>query len=233
MIFWVILFILVILVSFILAIQSMRNFHEIPQASDKDYGIFLIRKTYKLTADFLDRLHVLMSKEELLIGFERLFKGHQSTLLIFTPRKIARNNLQELDLVEIEDYTNVDDAHILGFEMGKKSANKLQKNSGNFFTNFPNLEGDETLWWQLVLKTNKGGIFEVLPRVVISSKDSARRAEFEEILKHSARESFLTKIPKPYTISQMLKFYRQRNFEKSAHNPNLQSNELIKLILLN
>lgn len=232
MIFWVLLFILVVLISFFLAMQSMRNFREVPQAQEKDYGLFLIRKTINITTDFLDQLHTQILKEGFIVSFERLFKGSESTLVLFVPRKIAQNYLTSLDLIEIEDYTDVPKEDILGFEMGTKSSgNKNNKNLQNFFGNFPKLADDETVWWQLIIMAKKESFFEVCPRVIVKGRDLIRAAEIENKLHHLAG-GFLIKIPKPYSIGQILQFYKQRNIGKDLHNPTFTSNEVLNLIRL-
>lgn len=232
MIFWVMLFILVVLISFFLAMQSMRNFREIPQAQEEDYGLFLIRKTINITLDLLDQLHTQILKEGFIVSFERLFKGSESTLVLFTPRRIAQNYLDLLDLIEIEDYTDVPKEGILGFEMGTKESNyNNNKNLQNFFVNFPKLEDTETIWWQLIIMAKKDRFFEIVPRVVIRGRDLTRAAEIEKKLHHLAG-GFLIKIPKPYSIGQILQFYQQRNFGKDMHNPTIASNEVLNLIRL-
>lgn len=230
MIFWVMLFILVVLISFFLAMQSMRNFREVPQAQEEDYGLFLIRKTINITLDLLDQLHTLILKEGFIVSFERLFKGSESTLVLFAPRRIAQNYLDLLDLIEIEDYTDVPKEGILGFEMGTKEYNN-NKNLQNFFVNFPKLEDAETIWWQLIIMAKKDRFFEIVPRVVIRGRDLIRAAEIEKKLHHLAG-GFLIKIPKPYSIGQILQFYQQRNFGKDMHNPTITSNEVLNLIRL-
>lgn len=232
MIFWVMLFILVVLISFFLAMQSMRNFREVPQAQEEDYGLFLIRKTINITLDLLDQLHTLILKEGFIVSFERLFKGSESTLVLFAPRRIAQNYLDLLDLIEIEDYTDVPKEGILGFEMGTKESNyNNNKNLQNFFVNFPKLEDAETIWWQLIIMAKKDRFFEIVPRVVIRGRDLIRAAEIEKKLHHLAG-GFLIKIPKPYSIGQILQFYQQRNFGKDMHNPTITSNEVLNLIRL-
>lgn len=232
MIFWVLLFILVVLISLLLAMRSMRNFREVPQAQEKDYGLFLIRKTINITLDLLDQLHSLIRREGFIVSFERLFKGNESTLVLFAPRRIAQDYLDLLDLIEIEDYTDVPKEGILGFEMGtKKSDHKKNKNLQNFFANFPKLEDSETVWWQLIIMAKKERFFEVLPRVIIKGRDLIRAAEIEKKLHHLAG-GFLIKIPKPYSKGQILQFYKQRNFGKDMHNPTITSNEILNLIKL-
>lgn len=226
MIFWVILFIFVILVSFLLAIRSMRDFHEIPQVLGTDYATFLIRKTVNVTSDFLNRLHSLMLKEGLLVSFERLFKGSESSLLIFAPRKIIQNFSEELDLIEIENYTNISPAQISGFEMGTRGSRATLE---NFFKDFPKLKETEAVWWQLNLKADKESMFVTLPRVIIVSNTAL---EISKELQHLAA-GFLTKIPKPYTKEQILQFYKRRNFSQDSYTPSLTPSEVRHLIVLN
>ncbi len=221
MIFWILLFILVVVISFLLAYLSMRNFQEAPTSQDKDYGLFLIRKTVNLTPSLLSDFHQKMLKENFILSFERLFKGNQSTLVIFAPRKLIQSYVVILDLVELEEYTNVDSAKTLVFQMGSKQKGQVGS-LDNFFAEFPDLSADEFIWWQLILHAKKNGEFEILPRVAFSAKEKA----FQNLA------GFLHKIPRPFSNEQMFKFYQNRVFAKGAHNLHLEKEAVLKLILL-
>lgn len=235
MIFWILLFILVIVISYLLAYLSMRNFHEAPTSLDRDYGLFLIRKTSNLTPSLLSEFNEQMLKEKFIISFERLFKGHQSTLVIFAPRKLIQKHMAVLDLVELEDYINVnhatDSQKALVFQMGTKNKGRMEDLT-DFFAEFPDLAVDELVFWQLTLQAKKNGEFEVLPRVVFLGKDEQRRAELGKNFQNLHPE-FLHKVPRPFSQNQMLKFYKTRTYANDAHNLNLAKEEILKLILLN
>lgn len=223
-------FILVILASFILALLSMRNFQENPKLS-KNYTLYLIRKTANIEKNILDHLHSPMLNGGIIISFERLFKGSESTLVIFTPKELIQDYIPSLDLLELEDYADLEEGSFTGFEMGVKGdPTKTKWSLDKFFTSFPKLWPNETVWWQLVLKARKDSTFETLPRMIISS--AQRREELEMNLKELAGGT-LAKVPKPYSSSQMLSFYKDRSLNKSARNPILTSKEVLDLIILN
>lgn len=229
MIFWILLFVLVVVISFLLAYLSMRNFPQLPGSQSLDYGLFLIRKTSSISAPMMANFHQQMIEGNFIISFERLFKGHQSTLVMFAPRVLAQNYLGHLDLVEVEDYITAEQK-LLIFQLGIKS--KTQKHSlSGLFAQFPILNPDEFVWWQAVLHAKKEGIFEILPRVAFFAKDHRRQMELSHILQNLS-EGFLHKIPKPYTNEQMLKFYQDRAFVRNEHNLNLPASSALNLILL-
>ncbi len=208
----------------------MRNFQEIPTLNESDYGLFLIRKTLNITSQLLDQIHLQMLKGNFIISFERLFKGGESTLTLFAPRKIIQGYINHLDLLELEDYTAVDADKILVFEMGTKKK-AAEQGLTAFFKEFPALEVSESIWWQVVLKAEKGAVFEVLPRVIIQASDQTRRQEIGKSL-HLLAGGFLAKVPKPFTNNQLLQFYKQRSFTKGEHNLRLRVNQVLDLILL-
>lgn len=229
MIFWILLFILVVAISILLAYLSMRSFQEVPTSREADYGLFLVRKTLNLTQAVLADFQKLMVKGNFIISIERLFKGNQSTLVIFAPRKLIQNYVLALDLVELEDYTNDATQKPYVFQMGAKHKGETGS-LNNFFEEFLILNPDELVFWQLVLHAKKDGIFEILPRVAFFSKDKMRLIELGKSFQNLA--GFLHKLPKPFSNEQMIKFYRSRVFTKGAHNLNLQTGEVLDLILL-
>lgn len=152
MILWLILFLLVVAISFILAYQSMRDFQEKPESFGLEYGLFLIRNRQSFTPAVLDELHQATSKEGLIFSIERLFKGNQSALVLFGPKEVLRDFAQ-LDLVELEDYAVVDPGQVQAWEMSVKDPQSFNSNSvETIFNNLPSLEETEQFWWQLALK---------------------------------------------------------------------------------
>ncbi|EKD84968.1 MAG: hypothetical protein ACD_38C00123G0003, partial [uncultured bacterium] len=88
MILWLILFLLIIGISFILAFRSMKDYQEIPKASKVEYGLFLIRRTDSFDAGVLGSIGKFMLDNSLIISLERLFKGNKAALTIFGPKEI-------------------------------------------------------------------------------------------------------------------------------------------------
>ncbi len=61
---WFVLFGLVILISFVLALQSMRDYHEIPNSLHS--ALYLIRNTKALSIQALESLHPFLKGGEIL-----------------------------------------------------------------------------------------------------------------------------------------------------------------------
>lgn len=235
MILWFALFFLVVTISFILAYQSMSDFHEIPSSSQ--YGLFLIREPAKLTPHLLDSLHEAVVKAGLIISLERLFKGSKSTLVIFGPRQILTQYSQTLHLLELEDYTQVHVEQLQAWEVGVKNLHPLSTfQFGSLFEKFPILSDTEQFFWQLNLQAKKGNkghqkVFIGQIRAVILSQDSKRRHTLAESLQNLLTPH-LVKIPRPYSSQKLMEFYRQRSFSLDGHNPQLSAEEVTKLSLL-
>lgn len=237
MILWLTLFALVVAISFVLALQSMRDYQEAPKHSKVEYGLYLIRNTSGLTDYILDLIHEQIIKKGLLLSLERLFKGNKSALVVYGPKDILTNYSDRLSLLELEDYTGIDKEQIISWEVGVRKpvlAESQIQEIGNFFKNFPMLDSTEQFWWQLVLQANskKGDkLFTGQIRAVVFCSDLTRRKKLSEELQNLPSEH-LTKVPKPFTSAQILEFYKLRVLSKSETNPTLTSQEILKLSLL-
>lgn len=237
MIVWFALFLLVLAASVFLAYFSMSDFQEIPQLGQGGYGLFLIRQTRSLTQALLDSLHKDIVKEGLIISLERLFKGQMSALVIFAPRKILVNYTKQLDLLELEDYTQVSKDDLTIWEVGVKNPKDSHSlNIDNFFENFPKLSDTEQFWWQLTLKAQEGKTLKMPSfisqiRAVVLAKDQARRKSLAQTLQNLTSPN-LRKIPRPFSNSQMIDFYKQRTLGKEEYNPYLTAEDIVKLTLL-
>lgn len=152
MLLWIILFILIIIISLILAYQSMKDFQDKPEKLGSQYAPFLIRNTTALTEDLLKQLHNEIFKKGQLISLERLFKGLRSALIIYGPKEILVRYSEPLKLIELEDYTGVNIEHLSVWEVGVKELTSLKENLPNLFKELPQLLDQEQFWWQLVLR---------------------------------------------------------------------------------
>lgn len=219
MIFWITIAVLVVLISFVLAVRSMADFAQNPATSR--YALYLIRSPKALTVPVLDAMHGLLLKEGSTISLERLIKGRQSALVIFAPQNI-RSSFPALDLMELEDYVIETLDNLQAWQMGVKHKNNLQIKS--YFEDFPPLQDTEQFWWQMVLKVGKEkGYFEAQVRVIAKSQE-------ESWQKRSSGS--LQKIPKPFKREQLLDFYRKRTFLQDKLNPVLTSEEVLQIIAL-
>lgn len=238
MILWLVLFALVIAISFILAFQSMRDYQESPKHSTVEYGLYLVRNTSGLTTYILDLIHDQIVKKGLLFSLERLFKGGKSALVIYGPKSTLSDISDKLSLLELEDYTEIDKEQVMAWEMGVKKPSLTEEriqNIDNFFNDFPLLSDTEQFWWQLVLQANnkkERGLFTGQIRAVVYCEDLGKRKKLSDTLQNLPPKHFM-KVPKPFTSGQILEFYQMRVLDKSETNPSLTSDEVLKLSLLN
>lgn len=222
MILWWVLFALVIAISFVLALLSMRDFPHLPQ---REYGLFLIRQPAQLSADILNLIHTI-TDGGLIVSLERLFKGKKSTLVIFGPKKVLET-LGKLDLLELEDYAGVNRGDVSGWEVGIRSDQDVHLSVKSFFKHLPKFDTDEQFWWQIVL----GPSFKSQIRAVVVSSNLQRREDISQNIQ-GLPLGRLTKIPKHFAKDQFLQLYQRRSLILGPHNPNLTAQEVLELILL-
>lgn len=206
----------------------MKDFTEIAQSGQK-YGLFLIRKTQGLNAQFFNSIHSDLLQLRLVISFERLFKGKKSALVVFGPRKLLFNYHNSLDLLELEDYTNINAENISAWEIAIKD-------NGKVFSNLPPMLETEQFWCQLVLWADKKEAeltsFLGQIRAVLVSTDVVRNKTLTHSLQNLAPDR-LFKLPKDLSNEQILDFYQKRVFRKEQKPPlHLNSDEISKFLIL-
>ena len=175
MILWIILFILVLIISYVLAAKSMKDFTQTP--ASYEYGLFLIRQTRSLNEPLLNLIRQDLQQTDLAVSFERLFKGRQKALAVFGPRIILSKFSERLNLLELEDYTNVDKSLVTGWEVEVKNSQQI-----------PLLEQQEHLWRQLIVSKEGSHIrcLVVSDRLAKLSKAHSN----EQLLKAYQKRSF-------------------------------------------
>lgn len=225
MILWLLLFLLIIGISFILAFRSMKDYQEIPQKTNVDYGLFLVRQIKNFDAKLLDSIRQEVLAQEAIVSFERLFKGRQTALTIFGPKNILAQFQSELGILELEDYTmEFTDSTVSVWEVGVKETARLNPDHFNkIFSNLPQLEAEEQFFWQVIL--NKG---PVQIRAAVSSKDPIRKKIL--VSAQNLNAGGLVKIPKPFSNEQMIEFYSARSLSKETAGPILDSEGIVCLL---
>lgn len=232
MILWLALFFLVIAISFILALQSMREYQEIPLKSKEEYGLYLIRNVINLDAKLLKSLREHIAADGLLISIERLFKGQKAALTIFGPKRVLGNFRADLSLLELEDYSlNLNNTDIYIWEMGTKNKELKIENLQPIFSNLPALSEEEQFFWQVVLgaKEGRSEAFQSQIRAAVYSKDPARRRELA-LLFQNLSNGGLIKVPRPYSPEQMTSFYRLRSLGKDSQGPILHPEKVVDIV---
>lgn len=232
MILWLALFFLVIAISFILALLSMREYQEIPFKSKEEYSLYLIRNTINLDAKHLISLREHIATDGLLISIERLFKGQKAALTIFGPKRIMESFRVDLGLLELEDYSlNLNSADMHIWEMGTKNKALNVEREQPIFKNLPVLSEEEQFFWQVILgaKEGKSEAFQSQIRAAVYSKDPARRRELAHFFQNLSGGS-LIKVPRPYSLEQMTLFYRLRSLSKDSQGPVLHPEKVVDLV---
>lgn len=216
MILWVLLFLLVIGISFVLAFRSMKDFQEIPQRINVDYGLFLVRQIKNFNANLLDSIRQEVSVQGGVLSLERLLKGRQAALTVFGPKNILAQFQSELDLLELEDYTTEFEGNDISvWEVGVKDK--------ELFGNLPQLEAEEQFFLQVIPGKN-----QVQIRAAVFSKDPIRKKMLSSV--QSLNTWGLNKIPKPFLNEQMIEFYKARSLSKETAGPILDTEGIMRLL---
>lgn len=233
-ILWVALFLIIVGISFVMAFRSMRDYQEIPGTLKLEYGLFLIRNLQNFNPAVLENLGREIVEKGLVVGVERLFKGSESALTIFGPKKILEGFRIQLGLLELEDYTrNFDSNDFVVWEMGVKDKKNFNPaNLNNIFSNLPKIEQEDQFFWQVILgpafrKTE--GTFQTQIRAAFHSQDPFRKKNLIPLLQQVG-EGELVKIPRPFSNEKMIEFYSQRIFEKGSQGPNLGYGQTLSLL---
>lgn len=231
MILWIALFLLVIAISFVLALRSMRDYQDIPQKTKEEYSLFLIRQPGNFNSQTLDDIGKSMLADGLIISLERLFKGSQAALTIFGPKRILSQFMESLNLLELEDYTEgYSSSDVSIWEMGAKNTNRQSDNT--IFENISQLGGDDQFFWQLVLGAKKikdNLAFQTQIRAVVYCQDPIRRKALVPLFENLQSGS-LIKVPKPFSTEQMMDFYNLRVLSKDSSGAILDSAGVINLL---
>jgi hypothetical protein len=246
---WLALFIIIIITSFILAYLSMKDYQETP-AKHSGFGIFLIQNPQTFNNAVLRSLYSDAQKRQAIITVERLFKGSKSALIITGNREILEKYTQILNLLELEDFTNLLEDYLVAWEIGLKEGTSRPIKIDDIFKDMPIFETNEQFWWQLTFhapvfkkhtlidffswlilgKKASATTFKCQIRAVLYSPDANRRAKFSEELQRLG-EPILTKIPRPITSSQMFHNYKMRSiFPADSYLLDLGVDEVLQLL---
>lgn len=218
MIIWILLFFLIISASFVLAYFSMKDYPEIPSLSIN--SIFLIRNPTVIDLELFENIKKKFNRGQI-ISFERLFKGAKSALVVFGPKELTK--LENLDLLELEDYSKVEQNKALAWEVTIKG-----DLPDNIFQSLPAFNTSEQFWWQLALQVKKNHFQAQIRAVVIAEED--RKGEIAHELQNLL-DGQLVKLPKPLSSAQILENFQKRSILPMAKDSLLlEAYQIIKLL---
>lgn len=232
MFIWIFLFLIIVAISLVLAIQSMADYHKEPRHLSTAYSLFLISKLSNLNSETLNKLYKSTLAEGLIISFERLFKGSRTALTVFGPKEILKPFTEDLGLLEIEDYSRktsiVLDKDLnsgkqpLAWEVGLKLQAQEGKPLENIFVGLPELGDEEEFWWQLVLQPMKKKhkdldvSFQAVIRAVTLSESQERTQELQKEYLKIGKEQGLALFPQAYSTLQLIKLYQERTMPSGS-----------------
>lgn len=209
MLIWVILFLVVMGVSFVLAFRSMGGYHEVPSVS-VPFSVFLVGNPQAFSLGTLRRIHEAALKGKFILSFERLFKGSRRALVVFGPVGILRPFSLELGLSEIEDYSRKAIDGMRAWEVGGKSL-QTPMEPLDILSYIPALLEGEEFWWQVALRPEADYMFTATIRVVFRVSGKERAAKLQEELSKIGKPQGLLTLPQAYSSEQVIKFYRDRS----------------------
>lgn len=236
---WLLIIAAIIVISFILALRSMKNYQEIPPQR-YPYGVFLLQNPNQLQNDMLAKLYDFCTQANAIISLEKLFKGPQNAIVLFAPQNILQY-IPELELLEIEDYLTKD-----GRPDGPKKASVdevilwslLPKNESelpvpqSFLENIL-LEDTQQLFWQLVLAAHKRvQHFQVNIRVMVVDSDVHKRIELAKKVENYIRDNLkLTKKEANQSMAALYISYQKRALIPSEIEGFVLSTQKIKELI--
>lgn len=228
MILWVLIFLAIAIISFLLTFRSMRHYREKPDNFKIEYSVFLIQNYQNLNSAVLEKICAPLLEKQLIMSFEKLHKGSRSALVIYAPKAHMQSFTQELNLIELEDYSNKLQHFVSCWEVGEKpNSNQRFKNEKVNFK-LDSLTNDEQVWWQVVvqpsLNKSSGMItFKSCLRLLMQSPNQHHLNTLNHQILTDLEAYGLSYLPQVYSIHQLVKFYKERAFGGSF----LHSNQYI------
>lgn len=241
---WIGLFFVVLIISFFLAMRSMKNFQEIP-LEHLEYSLFLIQQSAALNTESLKRIHDLALSLDCVISLEKLTKGGQSVLALYAPRQFEKS-FPELSLLELEDYINRSIAENTSAEPTKQISKDIslpwviapknrskELNLSESFFNQISLKEMQHFFWQIVMQPLKqSDDFQVTIRAMVVEKDPAERVEIAKHIDNLINESTgLIKESREHSSGIIFESFAKRTIvPKEVSRFELTSQEIISLL---
>lgn len=237
---WYLGLIISALLSFALALRSMKDFQEDPGISKNDYGLFLIRQSDQLTLELFASL--ISALKGYICSIEILYKGSSQAMVIYMPHFIT-SQFPSLGLIEIEDYIlgrgqtqedpfvlsrqiTVDDSFTWKVQSKKKTEHLLSKHNFSI-----ELEPDQYFAWQIVFEPGDEKI-QLTPRVII--KEAEPQKKIALIKKAKEQINLKTSLTSSQSLlhSGIYEEYKKRALVPKQVQPFLvEKTELLKFIL--
>jgi hypothetical protein len=193
---WYLGLIICAVISFFLALRSMKDFQEDPEIKSTDYGLYLIRETRQLNDEIL--INLMQSLKGFICSLEKIQKGSSEAIVGFFPHFVV-SQFPVLGLIEIEDYIlgrgkteadpfilsrqiSLDDSFAWKLIPKKKQENLLKTNKIDI-----QLEDQQYLAWQVVFEPQDDKL-QITPRVLVKDQDAHKKIELIKKVKNAIEQ---------------------------------------------
>jgi len=205
MVFYLLLFILILAVSFLLAYRSMKDYDKKNHFPEKVGSLYLIRNPKALDSQTIELIANKAALKRVSFSIERLYKGNKSALVIFGLPVLFEEIYQKLDLLELEDYVHTNQSITDSWSI------KIPENKPKI--DFE-LEHSDQLWWQLTIGTGKATKKSNLSSYDLMLQKTTKKIQGSQGLIAELRVVFL--IDEQFRLQAI-----QQQLEKSLNDKNL------------
>lgn len=231
-------------VSFFLALRSMKDYEELPKGNI-NYSLYLIGQPQNFNRSTLEKIYQQSFRIKTQVSFEKLIRGEDKVLTVFLPEGVA-TSFPELGLLPIEDYISPT------LKPGKFSLKQsyvwsmeIPKNNLGFIRGIwdqINLREDQFFSFQIVAFPEQGkqslrsdelkDNFQVTLRGLVSFPESVKRVEtvktVQEILSKNSNLKVSTKGKNTALLFE--NFFRRTFVPKEVLKTHISSGELFNIL---
>lgn len=235
---WIVFFLLIILVSSVLAYRSMKDYEEIPDALTLN-ALFYVSSPSNIDKA-LSTLHRKFSGQKF-FSLERLVKEDERAIVLFAERGMKKD-FEELGLVEIEDYltswdglsrhekqTSVDET--ISWLLDPKTDSKSLLQVKDEFRDLK-VKSGQKVFFQMVLMPTGDSQFQSTLRVMVADPDPVGRVQLAKDVNLLISNSIgLNKHVDGFSESKKFESFKQRTLvPKEVSEFYLSQEEIISLL---
>lgn len=228
---WIPIILAVGMVSFFLALRSMRDYEELPKGNI-NYSLYLVGQPQNFNPSTLEKIYQLSSNIKTQVSFEKLIRGEEKVLTLFLPEEIV-SDLEELGLLPIEDYISPMSEHGK-FSLEQSYIWNMESTKKNFeikegLWDSINLTGTQFFAFQVVAYPEKNN-FQVTLRGLVSYPESAKRVELVKTIQAAFSKNSSLKASFKNTSLLFGNFFRRTFVPKEVLKMHFSSDQLYNLL---
>ena len=231
--FWLTILSIVLVLSFLLAMRSLKNSQTKIKPSSTPQSLFLIRNPDQITTELLEKLHQTQTS----LSFEKLFKGSEQALVLFGPKGLEQR-LPELGLLELEDYLIPKEQTFSNKDQTKVNADQafgwqiaLQPGMDKPDLSQLNLGVDEQLFYQIILEPviqKDEKLLKVTARAMVATKNKLDKVKLGKRIFNKINQSLEIE---SNDLQSSPQFFEKYQFRVPAGEKNFTIQEALKTII--